>query len=62
LLSELAKASTLQSEIVALRFFTGFTFAQIAAHVGIPETTVRREWALARVRMGEMAAAAGWGE
>ena len=62
LLSELAKVSTLQSEIVALRFFAGFTFAQISAHVGVPETTVRREWVLARVRMGEMAARAGWGD
>ncbi|MBI1304908.1 MAG: hypothetical protein GC172_14160 [Phycisphaera sp.] len=61
LLAELATVSTLQSEIVALRFFGGLTFAQISAQVGIPETTVRREWALARIWMGESRAAAGWG-
>ena len=60
LLSELAAVSALQSEIVALRFFGGLTFAQIAAQVGIPETTVRREWALARIWMGSSRAAAGW--
>jgi RNA polymerase sigma factor (TIGR02999 family) len=61
LLSELAAVSALQSEIVALRFFGGLTFAQIAAQVDVPETTVRREWALARIWMGKSRAAAGWG-
>ena len=61
LLSELATVSSLQAEIVALRFFGGLTFAQIAAHVGVPETTVRREWTLARIWMGKSRAAAGWG-
>jgi DNA-directed RNA polymerase specialized sigma24 family protein len=46
---------------VALRFFGGLSFAQIAAQVDVPETTVRREWALARIWMGKSRVAAGWG-
>jgi RNA polymerase sigma factor (TIGR02999 family) len=61
LLAELAAVSALQSEIVALRFFGGLSFAQIAAQVDVPETTVRREWALARIWMGKSRVAAGWG-
>jgi RNA polymerase sigma factor (TIGR02999 family) len=62
LLSELATVSTVQAEIVALRFFAGLTFAQIAEQLEMSETTVRREWVLARVWMGNSPAAAGWGE
>jgi len=62
LLSELATVSTVQAEIVALRFFAGLTFAQIAEQLEMSETTVRREWVLARVWMGKSPAAAGWGE
>lgn len=54
LLTELATVSAVQAEIVALRFFAGLTFAQIAAQVRMPETSVRREWALARVYMGRI--------
>lgn len=62
LLSELATVSTVQAEIVALRFFAGLTFAQIAEQLEMSETTVRREWVLARIWMGKSPAAAGWGE
>lgn len=62
LLTELAMVSTVQAEIVALRFFAGLTFAQIAEQLEMSETTVRREWVLARVWMGQSPAAAGWGE
>ena len=62
LLTELATVSTTQAEIVALRFFAGLTFAQIAEQLEMSETTVRREWVLARVWMGKSPAAAGWGE
>ena len=62
LLTELATVSTTQAEIVALRFFAGLTFAQIAEQLEMSETTVRREWVLARVWMGKSPAAAGWVE
>jgi len=57
LLSELATVSAIQAEIVALRFFAGLTFAQISQQVQVPETTVRREWGLARVYMGKLVGA-----
>lgn len=60
LLSELAVTSSLQAEIVALRFFAGLTFAQIAEQVGRPETTVRREWVLARIWMGQRSGTDAW--
>lgn len=60
LLSELAAVSAVQAEIVALRFFAGLTFAQIAEQLEMSESTVRREWVLARVWMGKSPSVAGW--
>lgn len=62
LVNELALVAPQQAEIVQLRFFGGLTFRQIAAHLGISEPMVRREWAMARVWLGSRPAAAGWGE
>lgn len=60
LLSELAVASPLQSQIAQLRFFGGLTFAQIAIVAGIDESMVRREWNFALVWLGSRPGAAGW--
>lgn len=48
-LDELAKAESELAEIVDLRFFCGFTFAEIAAMKGISERTVQRQWEKARI-------------
>lgn len=48
-LDELARLSPRQAEIVRLHFFVGLTNEEIAALLGIGESTVRREWALAKV-------------
>jgi RNA polymerase sigma factor (TIGR02999 family) len=48
-LDELAKAEPGLAEIVDLRFFCGFTFAEIAAMKGISERTAQREWEKARI-------------
>lgn len=48
-LDELAKADPLLAETVDLRFFCGFTFAEIAAMKGISERTAQRQWEKARI-------------
>ncbi len=48
-LDELAKTDTALAEVVDLKFFCGFTFAEIAAMKGISERTVQREWEKARI-------------
>ena len=48
-LDELAKADHPLAEIVDLRFFCGFTFAEIAAMKGVSERTIQRQWEKARI-------------
>jgi RNA polymerase sigma factor (TIGR02999 family) len=48
-LVELARVDAPLAELVDLKFFCGFTFAQIAELRGMGERTVQRDWAKARV-------------
>jgi RNA polymerase sigma factor (TIGR02999 family) len=48
-LDELSKAEPSLSELVDLRFFCGFTFAEIAAMKGVSERTAQRQWEKARI-------------
>jgi RNA polymerase sigma factor (TIGR02999 family) len=48
-LDELAKADPELSELVDLKFFCGFSFAEIAALKKISERTVQRRWEKARM-------------
>jgi RNA polymerase sigma factor (TIGR02999 family) len=48
-LDELAKVDAALAEIVDLKFFCGFTFAEIAAMRGLSERTVQRDWEKARI-------------
>lgn len=48
-LDELAKIDASLTEIVDLKFFCGFTFAEIAAMKAISERTVQRQWEKARI-------------
>ena len=48
-LDELMKVDHLLAETVDLKFFCGFTFAEIAAIQGISERSAQRNWAKARV-------------
>jgi len=48
-LDELAKIDASLSEMVDLKFFCGFSFAEIAAMRGVSERTVQREWEKARI-------------
>ncbi len=48
-LDELAKAEPALAEIVDLKFFCGFTFAEIGAMKDLSERTVQRQWEKARI-------------
>jgi RNA polymerase sigma factor (TIGR02999 family) len=48
-LDELAKMDSALTEIVDLKFFCGFSFAEIAAMRGLSERTVQRQWDKARI-------------
>jgi RNA polymerase sigma factor (TIGR02999 family) len=48
-LDELAKMDRSLAEIVDLKFFCGFSFAEIAAMRGVSERTVQRKWDKARI-------------
>jgi RNA polymerase sigma factor (TIGR02999 family) len=48
-LEELAKTDPSLAEIVDLKFFCGFSFAEIGAMRGTSERTVQRKWENARI-------------
>ncbi len=48
-LDELATAEPALAEIVDMKFFCGFTFAEIAAMKAISERTAQRQWEKARI-------------
>lgn len=48
-LDELAKAEPMLAEIVDLKFFCGFSFAEIAAMKDVSERTIQRQWEKARI-------------
>ena len=48
-LDELAKAEPSLAEVVDLKFFCGFSFAEVAAMRGVSERTVQRMWQKARI-------------
>ena len=48
-LDELARVDAALAEVVDLKFFCGFSFAEIAAMRGISERTVQRRWEKARI-------------
>lgn len=48
-LDELAKSAPELAEVVDLKFFCGFNFAEIAGMRGLSERTVQRQWEKARL-------------
>ena len=48
-LDELAAVDPLLAQVVDLKFFCGFSFAEIASMRGISERTVQRHWEKARI-------------
>ena len=53
-LDELATVDTALAELVDLKFFCGFSFAEIAAMRSTSERTVRRDWSKARLYLHEV--------
>lgn len=47
-LTELAEFDEFQAKIVELRFFTGLTVEEVAEVLGVSESTVKREWRMAK--------------
>jgi RNA polymerase sigma factor (TIGR02999 family) len=48
-LDELARLDASLAELVDLKFFSGFSFGEIAAMRGVSERTVQRDWVKARL-------------
>ncbi len=48
-MDELATVDATLAELVDLKFFCGFSFAEIAAMRSTSERTVRRDWSKARL-------------
>jgi len=55
-LDALAREDPLKAEVVKLRYFVGLKHQEIADALGVAEITVRRHWAVARVRLFELIA------
>ena len=55
-LEALAREDPVKAEVVKLRYFVGLKHQEIAAALGVSEPTIRRHWAVARVRLFELIA------
>src|SRR5262249_6283486 len=55
-LDVLAREDPIKAEVVKLRYFVGLKHQEIADALGVSEPTVRRHWAVARVRLFELIA------
>ena len=53
-LAELGAVDPALAELVDLKFFCGFSFAEIAAMRGVSDRSVQREWAKARALLHQM--------
>jgi RNA polymerase sigma factor (TIGR02999 family) len=49
-----AREDPLKAEVVKLRYFVGLKHQEIADALGVSEPTIRRHWAVARVRLFEL--------
>jgi RNA polymerase sigma factor (TIGR02999 family) len=56
---ELARVDPVLAQVVDLKFFCGFSFAEIAAMRGLSERTVQRHWEKARLYLHEAIEDAG---
>jgi RNA polymerase sigma factor (TIGR02999 family) len=55
-LEALAREDPVKADVVKLRYFVGLKHQEIADALGVSEPTIRRHWAVARVRLFELIA------
>ena len=55
-LDALAREDPVKAEVVKMRYFVGLKHEEIAEVLGVSEPTVRRHWAVAKVRLFELIA------
>jgi RNA polymerase sigma factor (TIGR02999 family) len=53
-LDALAREDPVKAEVAKMRYFVGLRHQEIAEALGVSEPTVRRHWAVARVRLFEL--------
>lgn len=53
-LDDLACEDPMQAEVAKLRYFVGLTHREVAEALGVSEPTIRRHWAVAKVRLFEL--------
>jgi RNA polymerase sigma factor (TIGR02999 family) len=53
-LDALAREDPVKAEVAKMRYFVGLTHQEIADAFGVSEPTVRRHWAVAKVRLYEL--------
>jgi RNA polymerase sigma factor (TIGR02999 family) len=53
-LDTLAREDAMKAEIVKLRYFVGLNHQDIAQALGVNEKTVRRHWAMAKLRLFDL--------
>jgi DNA-directed RNA polymerase specialized sigma24 family protein len=58
-LDELAEVEPGLAEIIDLKFFCGFSFAEIAAMRGVSERTIQRNWEKGRLYLHQAVSADG---
>src|SRR5688572_465581 len=55
-LDDLAREDALKADVAKMRYFIGLKHQEIADALGVSEPTIRRHWAVARVRLFELIA------
>ena len=55
-LDTLAREDAMKAEVVKMRYFVGLKHQEIADALGVSEATIRRHWAVARIRLFELIA------
>jgi len=55
-LDALAREDPMKADVVKLRYFVGLKHQEIADALGVSEPTIRRHWAVAKVRLFELIA------
>ncbi|MBI1842106.1 MAG: sigma-70 family RNA polymerase sigma factor [Verrucomicrobia bacterium] len=55
-LDELSREDPMKADVAKMRYFIGLTHQEIADALGVSEPTIRRHWAVARIRLFELIA------